>query len=94
MNCRLDTRSKYYKCCGNCPYITCPCSGTYLDKIRAKRKENLIGKIVVGFTTETRYTGVLLSIEISDKNGRITFRVKEEKKRIRRCNAIYYKKEK
>jgi hypothetical protein len=94
MNCRLDRKSEHYKHCGSCPYITCPCSGTYLDKIRAKRKEKLIGKIVAGFTTEAYYVGVLLSIEISDRNGRVTFRVKEEKKPIRRCNAVYYKGEK
>jgi hypothetical protein len=95
MNCRLDKRSEHYKSCSNCPYITCPCNKTYLDRIKAQKKEKFVGKIVMGFTAEAFYIGILLKIEVSARNGKVKFKVRDEKNsRIRMCNSVYYRKEK
>jgi hypothetical protein len=95
MRCRLDRRSEDYNKCGNCPYLSCPCNKVYLDKAVAMRKKKLVGKVVVGFTTEAFYIGILLGIEVSDRNGKVKFKIRDEKNsRTRRCNSVYYRKEK
>lgn len=57
-------------------------------------EEKIIGKIVAGFTTENHYVGVFVGIEISKRNGKVKFKIRDEKSVIRRCNSVYYREEK